>query len=103
MQTFFMQTSKSLLMGLAVACVLAAATASAASAQAAKCEPDKLAQKYPGLVGKTLRIGQDGESPPYSVRDPKDFNHLIGMDADLARATFECIGVPIEFKTGAWS
>jgi polar amino acid transport system substrate-binding protein len=82
---------------------LAVATGGAASAQDAKCEPDKVAQKYPGLAGKTIRIGQDGESPPYSFRDPKDFNRLVGMDAEMARATFECIGVPIEFKTGAWS
>jgi polar amino acid transport system substrate-binding protein len=91
------------LIRLATAAVLTVAAASAASAQAAKCEPDKLAEKFPGLVGKTIRIGQDGESPPYSFRDPKDFNLLIGMDAEMARATFACIGVPIEFKTGSWS
>jgi polar amino acid transport system substrate-binding protein len=72
-----------------------------AEADAAKCEPDKLATKYPGLVGKTIRIGQDGESPPYSYRDPNNFNNLIGLDADMARAAFACIGVPVEFKTGA--
>jgi len=74
-----------------------------AQADASKCEPDKLATKYPGLVGKTIRIGQDGESPPYSYRDPNNFNNLIGLDADMARAAFACIGVPVEFKTGAWS
>jgi polar amino acid transport system substrate-binding protein len=74
-----------------------------AQADAAKCEPDKLATKYPGLVGKTIRVGEDGESPPYSYRDPNNFNNLIGLDADMARAAFACIGVPVEFKTGAWS
>lgn len=82
---------------------VAVATGGAALAQDAKCEPDKVAQKYPSLAGKTIRIGQDGESPPYSFRDPKDFNHLVGMDAEMARATFACVGVPIEFKTAAWS
>ena len=67
------------------------------------CEPAKLATKYPKLAGKTINIGQDGESPPFSSRDPKDFDHLIGLDADLARAVFACVGVPIEFRTGAWS
>jgi polar amino acid transport system substrate-binding protein len=67
------------------------------------CEPDKLATKYPKLAGKKLKIGQDGESAPFSHRDPKNFEHLIGLDADLARAAFACIGVPIEFSTGAWS
>lgn len=72
-------------------------------AEAPKCEPDKLAAKYPGLVGKTMKIGTDGETAPYAMRDPKDFNHLIGLDTELAEATFKCIGVPIEFKFGAWS
>ena len=74
-----------------------------ARAQAPQCEPARIATKYPSLAGKTLRIGQDGESPPFSTRDPKDFDHLIGLDADLARAVFACAGAKIEFHTGAWS
>jgi polar amino acid transport system substrate-binding protein len=73
-----------------------------ASAEA-KCEPEKVATKYPSIAGKTLKIGQDGESPPYSFRDPKDFKKLIGLDADLARETFACAGVKIELVTGGWS
>ena len=72
-------------------------------ADAPKCEPGKLAAKYPSLAGKTIKIGTDGETPPYAMRDPKDFNHLIGLDTELAEATFKCVGVPIEFKFGAWS
>lgn len=67
------------------------------------CEPDRLATKYPKLVGKKIKIGQDGESRPFSFRDAKDFNRLIGLDADTARAVFACAGVPVEFSTGAWS
>jgi polar amino acid transport system substrate-binding protein len=72
-------------------------------AASAECEPDKLASKYPSLVDKTIRIGTDPETPPYSMRDPNDFNHLIGFDTELAEATFACIGVPIEFSVGSWS
>jgi polar amino acid transport system substrate-binding protein len=82
---------------------LVCAAPGAAVADAPKCEPDKLAAKYPSLVGKTIRIGTDGETPPYAMRDPKDFNHLIGLDTELAEATFKCIGAPIEFKFGSWS
>jgi polar amino acid transport system substrate-binding protein len=74
-----------------------------AYAQAPQCEPAKLATKYPSLAGKTVRIGQDGESPPFSSRDPNDFERLVGLDADLARAVFACAGVKVEFHTGAWS
>lgn len=86
----------------AIACFLGL-SAGSAFADAPKCEPDKVATKYPSLAGKTIRIGQDGESPPYSMRDPKDFSSLIGLDADMARAAFACIGLPVTFKTGGWS
>jgi polar amino acid transport system substrate-binding protein len=68
-------------------------------AQTAKCDPSK----YPAIAGKTFRIGQDGESPPYSFRDPKNFENLIGFDADLTRAVFGCLGAKVEFKIGGWS
>jgi polar amino acid transport system substrate-binding protein len=74
-----------------------------ATAAEAKCEPDKVATKYPSLAGKTIKVAQDGEGPPYTYRDPQDFEKLIGLDADLVRATMACIGVKFEFKTGAWS
>ncbi len=56
-----------------------------------------------GLSGKHIRVAQDGESPPYSFRDPADFENLVGLDADLTRAAFACLGLPVEFKTGKWS
>ena len=74
-----------------------------ARADDAACEPAKLAVKYPSLVGKTIKIGQDGESVPFSMRDSKDFSKLIGLDADLAQATFACIGVPMQFVIGTWA
>jgi polar amino acid transport system substrate-binding protein len=74
-----------------------------AHAAEAVCEPAKVASKYPSLAGKTVKIGQDGESPPFSMRDPKDFSQLVGLDADMARAVFACAGVPVTFTTGAWS
>ena len=67
------------------------------------CEPDKLATRYPGLAGKTIHIGQDGVSIPYSYRDPNDPDHVIGSDADYARAVFACIGLPVEFNIGIWA
>lgn len=73
------------------------------AAAADACQPDQLATKYPGLAGKTINIGTDPETPPYTMRDPKDFNKLIGFDTELAEATFKCIGVPISFSVGSWS
>lgn len=86
--------------GLFAAAILAPQLA---RADDAKCEPDKVATKYPSLAGKTIKLGADGETRPYAYRDPKDFSHLIGLDVELAEAAFKCIGAPIEWKLGAWS
>jgi polar amino acid transport system substrate-binding protein len=87
----------------AAALALAALASGHATAADGKCQPEAVAAKYPTLAGKTIKVAQDGEGPPYTFRDPKDFESLIGLDADLVRATFACIGVPFEFKTGKWS
>jgi polar amino acid transport system substrate-binding protein len=79
--------------------VAMAASSNPAAAQTATCDPSK----YPTIAGKTFRVGQDGESPPYSFRDPKNFENLIGFDADLARAVLGCLGAKVEFKVGGWS
>lgn len=91
----------SLLIGVTAALVLGSTCG--ALAQAPKCEPDKVAAKYPGLAGKTVKLATDAESPPYSFRDPKDFNNIVGIDVDMARAATKCIGVPMTINTGAWS
>jgi polar amino acid transport system substrate-binding protein len=89
----------------AAAAILAGgAFAISAGWAAEKCEPGALAGKYPSLVGKTIRVAQDPQGgPPYSFRDPENFDSIIGLDADTVRAAFDCIGVPFEFKTGSWS
>ncbi len=87
---------------LALFASLGCAALQPASAQG-KCEPDAVAKKYPTLAGKTIIVAQAGEGAPFSFRDPKDFERLIGFDADLVRATFACIGVKFDFKIGAWS
>jgi polar amino acid transport system substrate-binding protein len=74
-----------------------------AAAQTPSCEPDRLAQKFPSLAGKTVKIGNDPQSPPYIMRDPQDFNKIIGLDADLARAALSCHGIKYEFFHGGWS
>ena len=86
--------------GLLVVVGMAPKPAAAADAQ---CQPDQLATKYPSLAGKTIKVGTDPETTPYAMRDPKNFNHLIGFDTELAEATFKCIGAPISFEVGSWS
>ncbi|PYO57296.1 MAG: hypothetical protein DMD83_09910, partial [Candidatus Rokuibacteriota bacterium] len=59
----------------------------------AKCEPEKAAAKYPSVAGKKIKVAVDPESPPYTFRDPKNFENIIGFDADLTRAVFKCTGL----------
>ena len=67
------------------------------------CEPAKLATKYPSLVGKTIKIGADPQTPPYAMRDAKDFNKVTGSDVDLAAAVLDCAGIKHEMFLGGWS
>lgn len=87
----------------ALALMFGLSFAGAAAAADKACEPDKLAEKYPSLVGKTVKIGADPQTPPYVMRDANDFNKVIGFDADLATAVLDCAGVQHEFFLGAWS
>ncbi len=103
MRTFYKFALPAFLRGAASLALVAVSALCGAKADEATCEPAKLATKYPGLAGKTIKIGQDGESVPFSMRDPKDFSKLVGLDADLAQATFACIGVPMQFVIGTWS
>jgi polar amino acid transport system substrate-binding protein len=83
--------------------LLACAPIVARADEVRPCEPDKVATRYPGLAGKTIHVGEDGTSLPFNFRDPKNPDQIIGADADLARAVFSCIGLPVEFITGIWS
>ncbi|HVY14401.1 MAG TPA: transporter substrate-binding domain-containing protein [Rhodopila sp.] len=67
------------------------------------CQPDKVTTLYPSLAGKTIRVGQDGVSLPFSYHDPENPDKIVGLDTDYARAVFACIGVPVTFDIGAWS
>jgi polar amino acid transport system substrate-binding protein len=67
----------------------------AGPAQAA-CEPDKVATKYPGLAGKTLKVGLDPTLPPIMYRDPSNPSKIIGQDPDMVEAAMKCLGLKYE-------
>src|SRR3981189_260858 len=94
MRIFYKLTNLSALGVPACLALLAVSPWCSAKADEAACKPAKMAAKYPGLVGKTIKVGQDGESVPFSMRDPKDFSKLIGL---------ACIGVPMQFVIGTWA
>jgi len=79
-------------MGLLVAVILGFG---AQPAQAA-CEPDKVATKYPGLAGKTLKVGLDPTLPPVMYRDPNNPSKIVGQDPDMIEAAMKCLGLKYE-------
>ena len=93
---------KTILFAIAVTSALNAVTVHSANA-GPSCEPNKLAQKYPALAGKTIKIGGDPQNPPFVMRDPADFNHIIGFDADFAKAVMDCHGIKYEWFLAGWS
>ena len=90
-------------MAPALAGVFVTAFGMSSASMAAECEPDKVAEKYPSIAGKTIRIGADPQTPPYVFRDAEDFDRIIGFDVELARFVFDCAGVDVEYQLGGWS
>src|SRR5262249_19834114 len=62
----------------------------------AACEPEKVATKYPGLAGKTLKVGLDPTLPPIMYRDPNNPSKIIGQDPDMVDAAMKCLGLKYE-------
>jgi polar amino acid transport system substrate-binding protein len=68
----------------------------AAGMAMAACEPDKVAAKYPGLAGKTLKVGLDPTLPPIMYRDPSNPSKIVGQDPDMIDAAMKCLGLKYE-------
>ncbi len=79
-----------------VALVAGALALLTCSSALAACEPDKVAAKYPGLAGKTLKVGLDPTLPPVMYRDPKDPSRIVGQDPDMVDAAMKCLGLKYE-------
>ena len=93
----------SLTLRAAAAALVLLGTARVAAADEARCEPQSIGTKYPGLAGKTFQIGVSAADKPNSFRDESDPDKIDGFDPDYARAAFACIGAPVEFAVGGWS
>jgi polar amino acid transport system substrate-binding protein len=87
------QTNAAILAGLVL--TMLGFLGAAQPAQAA-CEPDKVATKYPGLAGKTLKVGLDPTLPPIMYRDPNNPSKIIGQDPDMVEAAMKCLGLKYE-------
>lgn len=82
---------------------LFAACSGMAQAQAPRCEPDKVAQKYPAYAGKVVKIAATPGGPPYTFADPKNPDRLAGLEVDMIEGALACAGIKFEYMKGAWS
>ncbi len=64
-----------------------------AAAPAVPSACQALQAKHPNLVGKQVNVALDGLQRPFTYHDPQNPDKIIGVDVELANATF-CHRVP---------
>lgn len=84
------------------ACVLVAASIYAASASAA-CEPGKVAQAFPGLAGRPVKVGTTPFYAPYEYVDASNPDKMIGSDIEISETALECVGLKYDYTKGVFT
>ena len=92
---------KTLMLGASLFLVLMMA-APAVMAQA-KCEPGKVAQKYPSLAGKTITIATTPFYAPYEYADPANPDRIVGSDIEISEQALACAGVKSSYLKGVYT
>ena len=86
-----------------LALLMTAAFAGTALADGPRCEPDKAATKYPGYANRVVKIAVSPTQEPYAYTDPKNPDHLAGLEVEMIEAAMTCAGLKYEFVRGAWA
>lgn len=86
-----------------LAALIAASCAGAAQAQAARCEPEKVATKYPKYANQVVKIAATPTGLPFTYADPADPNRMTGLEIELIEAAMKCAGLKYEYNKGAWA
>lgn len=68
-----------------------------------KCEPEKVAQKYPSLAGGAVKVATTPFYAPYSYADPNNNERLVGSDIEISEAALSCVGLKYEYLKGVFS
>jgi len=87
---------------LPLACLVFFGTA-VSGVNAAECEPARVAEKYPDLAGKVIKIAASPAQPPFAYSNPDKPDEMIGFEAELIQNTMDCAGLRYEYYKGAWS
>jgi polar amino acid transport system substrate-binding protein len=86
-----------------MASLLAVSWATAAHAQDPKCEPEKVASKYPKYAGQVVKIAASPTGLPFTYANPSDPNKMTGLEVEMIEAAMKCAGLKYEFNKGAWA
>lgn len=89
-------------LAIKLAASLIALGAMSAAAQAA-CEPEKVAERYPGLAGKPVKVAVTPLYAPYSYTSQTEADKLIGSDIEISERALECVGLTWEYTKGVWT
>lgn len=68
-----------------------------------RCEPEKVAAKYPAYAGKVVKIAVSPSQPPYAFADPQNPENMVGLEVELIEKVMACAGLKHEFVKGSWS
>lgn len=77
--------------------------AAISNANAAQCEPARVAEKYPKFAGKVVKIAASPAQPPFAYSNPDKPDEMIGFEAELIQNAMDCAGLKYEYYKGAWS
>ena len=82
---------------------LALMTAAPAVIAEARCEPGKVAQKYPSLAGKTIVVATTPFYAPYEYADPANPNRITGSDIEISEQALACAGLKWTYLQGVYT
>ena len=87
----------------ALASLLLAISVYPVHAQAPRCEPERVAQRYPAYAGKVVKIAVSPSQPPYAFSDPQNPDRMAGLEVEMIEKAMNCAGLKFEYVKGSWS
>jgi polar amino acid transport system substrate-binding protein len=69
----------------------------------AQCEPAKASQKYPTYASKTVQIATPTTTVPFAYADPRNLDHMTGIEVEMIEFVMQCAGLKYNFVKGPFS
>lgn len=79
------------------ACILASSLGAFTLSAWDRCEPERQAERYPSLAGRTVTVATTPFCAPYSYADPKNNGRLVDSDIEVSEAALDCVELKYEY------